>query len=268
MTWARLDDVTIRYEVSGGGTKDIVLLHELGGSLESFDGVVGALDGAFRILRYDQRGAGLSEKPRRAFTQADHVADLSQLMAAAGFAPPYRFAGVAAGAAIAVGFALDHPAAVDGLALCAPALTVAPDRNHYLTERSMAAMRDGMAAIVDATLDRSYPEIVRRDRAIFDAYRGRFLANDPVGYAHANLALAGSDLEDRLGDLRMPCLVVAGLHDLLRPPSAVEPLARRIADADYAVIDSGHLMPVQAPHELAARLHAFFARPQAVSGAS
>jgi pimeloyl-ACP methyl ester carboxylesterase/alkylhydroperoxidase family enzyme len=212
----------------------------------------------FRVLRYDLRGAGLSEKPRRAFSFADHVKDLSNLLAALGLHGPVHIVGVAAGAAIAVSFALDHSDRVGSLVLCAPALSVDQDRVHYLVQRSDLAIREGMVAVCGDTLDRSYPPVVRRDQTAHLNYRGRFLANDPVGHAHSNLAFAEVDLVARLTELNAPCLVLAGIHDLLRPQDKLRRLAQIIRGAEFALIDSGHLVPVQAPAEMARRLHAFF----------
>ncbi len=259
MSWIGLEDVMLRYELSGRGSPVLVLLHELGGSLESFDGLMPQLEAHFRVLRYDQRGAGGSEKPRLPFSMADHADDLDQLVTALGLPTPLFLAGVAAGAAIAVAYALDAPQAVAALALCAPALTVERDRVDYLAARSELAVTEGMAAIVDGSLERSYPLIMQRDPATYAAYRSRFLANDPVGYAHANLALAHVQLEPRLEELRQPCLLLAGTHDLLRPPQTVAPLAARIGHGSFDVIDSGHLMPVQAPEEMGRQLVNFFA---------
>ena len=244
----------IRAAVSGQGAQSLVLLHELGGSLDSFDDVADALDDRFRILRYDQRGAGLSEKPARPFTMDGHVRDLRGLLAACGLPGPYVIAGVAAGAAIAVAFALSSPGMAAGLLLCAPALSVLPERRQLLLERAEAAAREGMRAVADASLDRSYPPALRGDGAAFAACRARFLANDPVAYGHANRALADVALEPELAGLRVPCQVLAGRHDLLRPPADVAALAARIPGAGFAVVESGHLMAVQAPGALAAAL--------------
>jgi 3-oxoadipate enol-lactonase len=260
MNWIHLDDIALRYALTGRGTKTVVLLHELGGSLESFDDLALLPGDGLRVLRYDQCGAGLSEKPRAPFSFDRHVDDLGKLLAALDIDTPVHLAGVAAGAALAVSFALKHPELVDALALCAPALNVDKERVRYLSERSGLVMREGMRSVVDDTLDRSYPPIVRRDEAAYLTYRGRFLANDPVGYAHNNMAFAKVDLLDRLGELRHPCLVLAGAHDLLRPQDKVSAIGRTIPRAEYAVIDSGHLMAVQAPGEMARQLLDFFAR--------
>lgn len=258
MPRASLQDADIRYEVAGQGP-ELVLLHELGGTLQSFDTLVPLLARRFRVLRYDQRGAGDSRARRGGMTIEDHAADLAQLLAAVGFARPCCIAGVAAGAAIAVAFASRSRADVAALALCAPALSVSPERRAYLIARSDEVRRNGMAAIVESTLARSYPDALRTDRDTYEAYRSRFLANDSLSYAEANMALATTPVADTLPSLTMPCLVLGGRHDLLRPPAEVEATARAIPDATFATIDSGHLMPVQAPQAMAEHLLRFFA---------
>ncbi|WP_158742644.1 alpha/beta fold hydrolase [Acidisphaera sp. L21] len=253
MSWVELPDIVLHAELTGGGPHSLVLLHELGGSLDSFDHVVARLSTGFRTLRYDQRGAGLSEKPRQPFGLDDQLRDLQGILAATGLQPPYTLAGVAAGCAVAVAYALAAPAQVANLLLCCPALTVPPERRGYLIDRSDRAAREGMRAIATASLDRSYPQMLRQDGR-FDAYRARFIANDPVTYGHANRALADTDIATRLGDLAVPVHVLAGRHDLLRPPADVQAVAVAIPGASFAIVDSGHLMAVQAPDALAAAL--------------
>lgn len=267
--WTDWPDLSIRYMVSGRGPHSLVLLHELGGGLESWDDVVPLIENDFRLLRYDQRGSGLSEKPRRAFTLDDHVGDLDRLIGAAGLPQPVHIAAVAAGAAIAVAFAAHRPRAVASLALCAPALMLDRERHAYLAERSIKAAGEGMRAIVDAALERSYPAATRREGAAYARYRARLLANDPLCYRHANMAVAGADLERLLDQIDIPCLVLAGVHDGLRPPEQVERAARKLRRSEFALLDSGHLMPVQAPRDLSARLRAFFlAQAACTAGAS
>ena len=256
MRWIESNGASLRVAEEGVGAT-LVLLHELGGSLESFDAFVDHLVGRWRVVRYDQRGAGLSEKPPGPASLVDHARDLAGLLDALDLAQPCHLVGVAAGAAVAALLALDHPGRVAGLALCAPALGVAPERRAYLTERAALAERAGLRAVAEASLANSYPAALRGDGETFARYRARFLANDPAAYARANEALAEASVEARLGDLAVPCLVLAGRHDLLRPPDAVRAAAERIPGARLAVIESGHLMPVQAPAAMAAAVEEF-----------
>lgn len=170
---------------------------------------------------------------------------------------PCRLIGVAAGAAIAITAALARPDAVAALALCAPALEVAVHRRTYLKERAARARAEGMAPVAEGALRRSYPPTLRRDEAAFERYRSRFLATDPASYAAANLALAEAHLVERLPDITQPCLFLAGRHDELRPPAEVERLSRSVRGAQYAMVGSGHIMPMQAPAEMAEHVLAF-----------
>jgi 3-oxoadipate enol-lactonase len=257
MTWADLPGISIRYELSGQGPNSLILLHELGGSLESFDVCIDGLEDGNRILRYDQRGAGFSEKPRASFTLADHVADLLALTEHVGLKPPCRLLGVAAGAAIAVALAIENPDLVEALVLCSPALGTVPERQVYLMQRSAMAEEKGMRAIADATLERSYPQSFREDEKAYQTYLARFLANDPVAYGHANRALTEAKLIDQLDRITAPCLVLAGAHDVLRPKSEMLDICGRLPRGEFAEVSSGHLMPVQAPGELVAETRRF-----------
>jgi 3-oxoadipate enol-lactonase len=256
--FAQFPDVSLHYRVCGRGPRSLVLIHELAGTLESFDRVVPALEADFRILRADQRGAGLSEKVRAPFRLDDLVSDAHRLMQSTGLAPPYCVAGIASGAAIAAALALRHPSEVAALALCAPSLGTDPGRRHYLLERSETAKREGMRAIVDLVFERTYPKHDRGDPEVYAEHRARFLAIDPVCYAHANRMLAEVALEPALREIACPCLLIAGRHDEMRPPVQVERHAGMLANAELAIVDSGHIMVVQAPDAVAAAMRRFF----------
>ncbi|MGA2291065.1 alpha/beta fold hydrolase, partial [Bradyrhizobium sp.] len=80
MHFIELDRIALRYELSGKGDRTLVLVHEMGGSLESWDEVVPPLAKSRRILRYDTRGAGLSQKARGELTFSTMAADIAALL--------------------------------------------------------------------------------------------------------------------------------------------------------------------------------------------
>ena len=69
MPFIDANGVSLHYELAGARGPSVVLLHELGGTLNSWDAVAPRLAARFRVLRYDQRGAGLSEKVRTGIHQ-------------------------------------------------------------------------------------------------------------------------------------------------------------------------------------------------------
>ena len=77
MNFTEVNGTALRYDLDGNGLSTLVLIHEMGGTLESWDLVAPLLSGKRRILRYDTRGAGLSQKVRGMLTIDAMVDDLN-----------------------------------------------------------------------------------------------------------------------------------------------------------------------------------------------
>ena len=258
MPWIDANGVSLRYEASGRG-EIAVLFHELGGSLASWNAIAPELRERFRVVRYDQRGAGLSEKVRRPFGFDDLVDDFEALAHGLGLEPPFHLLGVAAGAPQAVMVALRHPEWARSLILGNPALTMDPKRIEHLELRADRAEREGMRAILPLTLERSFPPAACEDQAAYADYKARHLAYDPVCFALMNRAFARIDLHDVLGRIRCPTLIVCGRDDQLRPPAESIALEGRLLRARYEVVEGGHFLHVQRPRGFLAAAERFLA---------
>jgi 3-oxoadipate enol-lactonase len=256
--------VSLHYQLAGDHGPVVVLLHEMGGTLDSWDGVTPGLAAQFRVLRYDQRGAGLSEKVRAQFTNDDAVNDLEGVLKNLDLKPPYNFVCVAAASTQVLRFLERHPEQVASIVLCNPAPGVDPSRAGALRERAELAERDGIRGVMGITLDKSYPPDLG-ERSAYEAYRGRYLANDPVCFGLVNRALARTNATHLVKDITCPTMIVAGQHDQVRPASGSEQMAREIKGARYELIDAVHMMPAQAPEALLALLQDFLGNVTAPS---
>ena len=246
MEWLETNGVVLRYELSGAGRVPLVLIHELGGSLEFWDPVLPAFQQVFRVLRYDLRGFGMSEKVK-SLRLDDLLADLAGLLEALAIIEPCHVVGPALGAGIALAFTAAHPARVRRLVVSSPATGVPPERRVQSLQRAEAVERGGMRVAVEQSLSRSYPERFRGDRRRFEQYRQRWLANDPDGFAAINRMLTEMDLSQQYGRIACPTLVIGCTYDTIRPPPEVESIARQIPGAQYVEAASGHFMPHQTP---------------------
>jgi 3-oxoadipate enol-lactonase len=253
---------SLHYRRCGERGPRLALVHEIGGSLESWEPVAARLAGEFQLLGYDGRGAGLSEKPRGRVSPADQVDDLEAVLDAAGWGEvvgeegeDLLLAGAAAGSAVAAGFALRHPGRVAALALCVPSLESSPEQLTAAAERNRVVRREGMRGLADPAFAAIYPEAIRDER--FAEYRGRWLAHDPESFALLSEAFAAVELP--LAQLRPPCLLLGGELDPARPPAAVAELAGRIPGARVETVPgAAHVAAFQAPEEVARRLRSFF----------
>jgi 3-oxoadipate enol-lactonase len=249
--------VSLHYQVEGQHGPVVVLLHEMGGTLESWDAVAPELAKDYRVLRFDQRGQGLTEKVRKQFTNDDAVGDLEAALKQLNLPPPYNFVCVAAASTQVLRFLEKHPEQVASIVLCNPAPGVAADRAGALNERADLAEKEGMAGVMGITLDKSYPPTLG-EPAAYEAYRGRYLANDPVGFGLAHRMLAMTNMLHMLPKVSVPTLVVAGKHDTVRPPAGTEELAKKIPGARFELIEeAGHFLPTTGPKTLVKLLKDF-----------
>ena len=147
MNWIEVNGTSLRYELSGSGKTTLVLVHEMGGTLDSWDRVLPALNNTRQVLRYDTRGAGLSEKIDGRVTFDDMADDLAALLDALGIKGKVALAGTAVGGAIAIHFAVRHAARTGALVVTSPATGVAADRRQATLDRAAAAETQGMRAL-------------------------------------------------------------------------------------------------------------------------
>lgn len=257
--WVEVNGTALRYEVTGSGPSTLVLVHEMGGTLDSWDHVLPALSATRRVLRFDTRGAGHSEKLSATPTMALMADDIAALLDATGIAGKVAIAGCAVGGGIAMTFALRHAARTAALVAMGPATGVAPERRAATLARAEDTERRGMAAVVEESFAASYPPEVRHDAAHYREFRARWIANDPRSYGCIYRMLVETDLAADYGKIACPTLLLAGIHDRLRPPALVEPIAQAIPGARFQALDSGHFMAVQTPALVAAAINGFLA---------
>jgi 3-oxoadipate enol-lactonase len=256
--WIEANGASLRYEMSGAGGETLVLMHEAGGCIESYEDALPGLAKEFRVLRYDQRGFGFSEKVRE-LTFATVVADLAALLDALKVAKPVHLAGCAMGSDFAAGFAARHPKRVAKLALASPNIGHNAARSAPSLERAALVEREGIRAAMQSSHDRSYPEIFRaRDRERFRRYQLRWACNTPASFAASARMMSDVDLTPEYGKIEAPTLVIGAKHDGLRPPEKAEQVARAIRGAKYVLADTGHFMNLQTPELFAETLLGFF----------
>ncbi|MBJ3777080.1 alpha/beta fold hydrolase [Acuticoccus mangrovi] len=257
--YADVNGVALRYAVRRTGRPRLVLVHEMGGSLESWDEAADSLAAHWEILSYDARGAGLSEKIIGTVTIDDLAADLLALLDRIGWTGPVRAAGTAVGAATAIRAAVRTPDRFRALAALSPALGVPPDRRAATYATAETIERTGVRAATDHRWDRAWPPHLRDDPARAEAARCRKLGHDPKSFAALYRMVAEMNLAPDLARLSCPTLVLAGRFDATRPPEQVAAVAAAIPGATYEVVDSGHVMQAISPSIIADRLDRFFA---------
>jgi 3-oxoadipate enol-lactonase len=255
MPYAEINGVCLWFEDSATPGPPVLLLHELGGSSESWGQVAPLLAANRRVVAMDYRGAGRSEKPVAPFTLDRLADDAAGLLGSLGIARADVIGG-ALGALVGLKLAGRAPGRLRRLVLATVAAETGGRTAEYVLARAHRVRREGMRVAVDASLDNAFPPAFA---AAKEWYRPRWLANDPAGYAALSEALCRTDLGPAVwAAVQAPTLVVSGRHDFIWPPAAGQDAAARIAGAQVEVLEeAGHFPHLQTPAALAALIERF-----------
>ena len=258
MPWIEANGASLRYELSGSGKETLVLVHEAGGCLESYEDALPGLEKDFRVLRYDQRGFGFSEKARE-LSFGTVVEDLAGLLDALKITAPVHVAGCAMGGDFSVGFAARHPGRVAKLAIASPMIGSNAARSAPILERAALAEREGVRATMKTSHDRSYPENLRAlDRERFRRYQSRWVCNTPASFTASAHAMSAVDLTPEYAKIQAPTLVIGARYDTQRPPEVAQRVANAIRGAKYVLAETGHFMHLATPQLFADTVRPFF----------
>jgi 3-oxoadipate enol-lactonase len=232
--------VRIAWEERGDGAP-LLLIQGLGYGRWSWAPIVPALAERYRVLWFDNRGIGDSDKPEGPYTAKLMAADALQVLDEAGIERAHVL-GASLGGMIAQEVAARTPARVDKLVLCCttpggaatvpmPAVTV-----QLFAEAAALAPEVALRRFVENALagDAS-AELIQ---TLYDLR----VANppDPLGWqaqAAAGLGFAGVE-----GEIVAPTLIVTGTEDNVVDPHNSDVLAEHIPGSDVQRIENaGHL---------------------------
>ena len=259
-TMVEANGVSLRCLVEGSG-EPLVLVHGVGNRLEAWDGVAARLSDRFRIVRYDLRGHGESEKVPGPYRIEDFAADLDGLLDALAL-KRVHLAGFSLGGLVAQAFALSSPARLDRLALISTvAGRTAAERTRVLERLSL--VDSGIAGDhFRRSLDRWFTDEFRQAHPeLIEQYAIRNQANDPASYAAAYRVLATTDLADRLPEITATTLVMTGEHDQGSKPRMARLMHERIAGSVLHILPRlRHSILIEAPDQVSSILREFLLR--------
>ena len=159
----------------------------------------------------------------------------------------FAYAGDSASGAVGLQLLLDAPDRVRAaVILCSSAaFGVMPG----WLDRAAAARASGTASLVPLSLQRWFTYgFAEREPERVSALLHSLRETDDESYAQVCEALSRFDVRDRLSDVTVPLLAVAGSEDVATPPALLEEIAAGIPGTRLVVLDGvAHLPPAEAP---------------------
>lgn len=242
----------------GGSGPAVVLIHEMGGNLHSYADLAADLEADFTVLRYDLRGAGLSEKVTGRLSEDDLVADLAALIRAEELGPVVLL-GAAVGAGIALLAAERYPDLIRGVVGLSPVVACPGGNPAGVLGHAGRIETEGLRALAPNSLATLWPDIPGCSPEARAAGCARWLANDPRSFAAIYRMAAHLDLSARLPSVTRPALMIAAGYDSYVSEAAVRAIADALPQGSFAQISSGHVAAAQNPDLVAVHLRSFIA---------
>ncbi len=280
-TWFRVDG-----ELTGAGKTPVVILH--GGPGAAHDYVESIAELAVSADRpcilYDQLGCGrsqhLPDAPTDFWTVELFRRELTVVLDRLGVASRYHVLGQSWGGMLGMEHALEHPAGLRSLIVAdSPASMrlwvqeanrlrslLPPDVQETLTSHEAAGTTDSPE--YEQAVMRFYERHLCRI-PFPDGLQRTFaqLAQDPTVYHtmngpsefHVIGALMDWDITPRLGDVRVPVLVVSGEYDEATP-AVVQPLVEALPDVRWELLpDASHTPHLEQPERFFELVETFLA---------
>jgi 3-oxoadipate enol-lactonase len=259
------DGYQVNYEVSGRGAH-VTLVHGVGSRLASWDGIVERLGDGYRILRYDTRGHGASEKPPGPYAIDDYVGELNAVLDAAGMATT-QLVGISFGGMIVQAFASRVPERVSKLVIMSAVAGRTEEERAAVVQRAEQLATGGATLTIDSSIERWFtPEFRANNPEIIEQHIANIMSNDPAGYAAAYRVFAESDQVENLHKIRCPTLIVTGEYDANSNPGMAHRMQELIPEATVRILPNlRHDVLVEAPDTVAQVLREFLAPDLAVA---
>jgi pimeloyl-ACP methyl ester carboxylesterase len=246
MPKAYVNGININYKVQGGG-ESLVLIMGYSGDKTGWMFQTRAFKRHFRVVTFDNRGVGRSDKPPGAYSMKMMADDTVGLMEHLGIDKAHIL-GVSMGGMIAQELAINYPERVNKLILGCTAAGrselsgISPEfpKGLGLSDNYTDDEVRGLPIIkvVDHLYSSAFNKCLYRTFLITLA-KIQVRLSGTTGLIGQLEAVLGHDTFDRLPAIQAPTLVMAGTGDRIIMPSSSEVLANGIPDARLIKFEGG-----------------------------
>ena len=258
MAFVQAGNLRIHYQEEGTGPLTLVLVHGYTACGRWWRYTVAGLKDRYRLVVPDLRGAGETEHAPDGYTIGQYAQDLLAFTEALGLRD-FVYVGHSMGGLIGLQFALVHGHVLKGLVLVNPASADGLETDRALDPEQTAAFLNFFKTnreLADGFLRASFFRPV--DPAYYAQLLDRAMSISDGHLRDSLASMAEARLGDRLGEVRVPSLVVLGDRDALVPPSATLRTYQRLPNCGLQAFHRvGHSPQIEVPEAFNAVLDEF-----------
>jgi pimeloyl-ACP methyl ester carboxylesterase len=210
----RINGIDIYYEVRGEG-EPLMIISGLGTDVSQIDSLVEGFSRTHRVIAFDNRGVGRTDKPDVPYTIEMMAEDAAGLLRALGVSR-CNVLGFSMGGRIALSLALEHPELVKSLILAMTSAKMNYDRGILWTLSNLLLRIPAVRAIGTKYPQPYYAYVRQRD------------------------ASRGFDVTSRLRGIKVPTIIIQGKKDKFVPTFLAEEIHSGIAGSSLVRVEGSH----------------------------
>ncbi len=248
-----VNSIKIYYEQHGAGP-DLVLIGGLTSDHQVWKSTLRVFSQYFRVLIFDNRGAGQSETPDYPYTMEMMANDTLQLMDSLNISRAH-IVGHSMGGGIAQQIALMAPEKINKCVIvCSRAKPTALAGMIFSMREKLQAMGVSSDFLAEYTMPFLFGETFLNNPMLVKGFIQWTLQNPHpqtfIGYKHQLHALRVHDISKQLSQILVPMLVIAGEEDILVRSKQAEIMSKSFKNGSFVMIpDCAHMPHVEQTKE-------------------
>jgi 3-oxoadipate enol-lactonase len=260
-------DIDIYYKITGEG-EPLLFIHGLGASMQSWQMQVPVFSAYYKVVTFDLRGHGRSDKPLERYDIGMFAADTAELMRSLRISPAH-VVGFSLGGMVGFQLCLDAPDMVKSLVVVNSPVTGYKQSLREGFQSWKHFTRVQLTGIVKNGKPNGQQLFPKEDEEQWQqTLAERFGINSMLAQANSFWAILKGDLTGDLSLISCPTLVIASDEDYV-PVSIKSAYVSRIPDAEIVVIsNSRHAVPMEQAERFNAVLLDFLSKHSSAAAAS
>lgn len=241
----KVNDIELFYEIHGEGEQPIIFSHGWMCDSSVWNSQIEFFSKKYKVITYDQRGHGMSDKPKADYSIETLSNDLFSLIQELNL-EKVILVGHSMGGMTALTFALNHPDKVSKLVLVGTSAKMSFSGRvqlwiflHIFSYESFAR------GMIDFQYFEPSEQVKKK------ALEGAMKTPKFAAYECFTEFMKNYDIRDRIYEIKVPTLIIVGEKDTATPVKMSQDLNRGIKGSKLQIIpDSKHMVMIDKPKEL------------------
>lgn len=241
-----VNNILTNYQISGSGSKTLLLLHGWGSSSQAFSSLTGKLSSKFKIISLDLPGMGKSEAPQQIWDLDNYKNFILAFLIKLNLQKLDVILGHSNGGTLAIKIASDQ-LTTKNLKLSKLILVgSAGIRNQQETKKNIFKLVAKVGSAATSVLPASLQNKLKRK--LYQAAGSEALDNPALEQTFRKVV--EEDIQNLAGKIKIPTLIIYGEDDTDTPPQFGEILASEIQNAKLNIISgAGHYVFLDQPEK-------------------